>query len=459
MAKNIADAFDELLQQHYGALTRSGPSTTEQLARLFANNYGIDAKGRKRKPAPAAPRPMALSLSCDDGEMLRQRSAGQAATLSRSASTPAWPEEYVVGDAAIVTQASVEVAEALTPDEVGVLQEYRVDLLDPLHETTHEPQHRAVPHPDLMARAGTPSASITQDELLADMKSILSGERVYDPGSKSVVERTAAGSPGAARATPAPAPLPAPDARSTAIFDRIAQSMQYANAYDLGTVELENRFANFDQLSELQERQAARKRQEQKRAREAPAEVKVGSSDFLEDMDAIQSLRTPWSAATEAPPDGGTATDAEIEALNLADSVKKAAYALKKKHPAVTFTSGRRTKHEQAYAMAGNVVENRKWIEETYVASKVRDACQKWVNDHADKKTKDEIGAGLAEVLDGFTDAEAAVLSKHLSGMAFDVQPVTADADAIKKSIKGLEGLDKFLEKEGGLVRWHAQFK
>jgi hypothetical protein len=42
--------------------------------------------------------------------------------------------------------------------------------------------------------------------------------------------------------------------------------------------------------------------------------------------------------------------------------------------------------------------------------------------------------------------------------MAFDVQPVTQDADAIKKSIRALAGLDKFLEMEGGLVRWHAQF-
>ena len=43
-----------------------------------------------------------------------------------------------------------------------------------------------------------------------------------------------------------------------------------------------------------------------------------------------------------------------------------------------------------------------------------------------------------------------------LSGLAFDVQPVTEDADAIKKSIRALAGLDKFLEMEGGLVRWHA---
>ena len=61
-------------------------------------------------------------------------------------------------------------------------------------------------------------------------------------------------------------------------------------------------------------------------------------------------------------------------------------------------------------------------------------------------------------VLEGFSDVELRGLSKHLSGDAFDVQPVTANADAIKADIRSLEGLDKFLDKEGGLIRWHAQF-
>src|SRR5262249_52042648 len=80
-----------------------------------------------------------------------------------------------------------------------------------------------------------------------------------------------------------------------------------------------------------------------------------------------------------------TATDAEIEALNLAATAKAAAYDLKKKHPSVSFTSGRRDKAEQASAMASNVILNRNWIKETYAASTARDSCQKWVDDHKDK--------------------------------------------------------------------------
>ncbi len=153
-----------------------------------------------------------------------------------------------------------------------------------------------------------------------------------------------------------------------------------------------------------------------------------------------------------------TVTDPEIEALNLSPAAKKAAYELKKKFPSVHFTSGRRDKQEQAHAMATNVVLNRQWIKETYVPSAARNACQKWADDNKDKKTVSEIAAGLKKVLDGLSDAQLAHLSKHLSGDAFDVQPVTKDAEAIKKAIRSLPGLGKFLEKEGGLVRWHAQF-
>ncbi len=152
------------------------------------------------------------------------------------------------------------------------------------------------------------------------------------------------------------------------------------------------------------------------------------------------------------------ATDPDIEALDLSGTAKKAAYELKKAHPSVTFTSGRRNKGDQARAMAENVVLNRKWIEQTYAKSTARDNCQKWVDDNPDRKTQEEIEAGLASVLDALTDAELAQLSKHLSGEAFDVQPVTADAEKIKATIRSLSGLKKFLETEGGLVRWHAQF-
>ena len=156
----------------------------------------------------------------------------------------------------------------------------------------------------------------------------------------------------------------------------------------------------------------------------------------------------------------GRPTDAAIEALDLAPVAKAAAYALKRLHPDVVFTSGRRDKVAQARAMAQNVVGNRKWIARTYVAHEASAACQKWVDDHPEATTAKQIQKGLESVFAKLTVAQLGRLSRHLSGEAFDVQPVTdaARARAIKSSLRTLEGLDKFLEKEGGLVRWHAQF-
>jgi len=150
--------------------------------------------------------------------------------------------------------------------------------------------------------------------------------------------------------------------------------------------------------------------------------------------------------------------DPDIEALDLAVAARAAAYELKKTHPSVIFTSGRRDKKDQARAMAQNVILNRNWIEQTYAQTLARDCCQKWVDDNPDKTTQQEIEVGLASVIDALPQAELAKLSKHLSGEAFDVQPVTEDAEKIKATIRSLPGLKVFLDMEGGLIRWHAQF-
>lgn len=164
------------------------------------------------------------------------------------------------------------------------------------------------------------------------------------------------------------------------------------------------------------------------------------------------------SAANPASAPEATKADPEIEALDLSQKAKEAAYALKKAHPSVKFTSGRRAKADQARAMASNVVSNRKWIEQTYAKSDLRKSCQDWIDANPDKKTQADIAAGLLSVFDAADEAALGNFSKHLSGDAFDVQPVEKDAEDIKKTIRGLAGLGKFLDTEGGLVRWHAQF-
>ncbi len=143
--------------------------------------------------------------------------------------------------------------------------------------------------------------------------------------------------------------------------------------------------------------------------------------------------------------------------LGLSATAKKAADELLKTYPDLKITSGKRDLSEQANAMAGNVVKTRDYIKNTYASSDASKACQKWVDDNPDAKTQKDIAAGLLETLKGL-GSKAGQISKHLTGDAFDVQPVTKDADAIKKAIKALPGIKKFLEKEAGLTIWHAEF-
>ncbi|HEU4374571.1 MAG TPA: hypothetical protein VFS02_13820 [Telluria sp.] len=165
------------------------------------------------------------------------------------------------------------------------------------------------------------------------------------------------------------------------------------------------------------------------------------------------------SLRTTAPFDPPSSDDPAIEALQLAPIARAAAYALKRAHPAVTFTSGRRNKQDQARAMASNVARNRRWIAQTYLASPLCSKCQDWVDAYPERTTWQEISAGLLSVLERASDADLARFSFHLAGLAFDVQPVSVEAERIKATIRQLPGLDKFLDNEGGLVRWHAQFR
>jgi hypothetical protein len=102
------------------------------------------------------------------------------------------------------------------------------------------------------------------------------------------------------------------------------------------------------------------------------------------------------TTAAARPKAAAPALDPDIEKLDLARTARVAAYALKKAHPSVRFTSGRRNKAEQAPAMASNVVKNRKWIEATYIASILRTKCQQWVDKNPDKQNAGGDSGGTA---------------------------------------------------------------
>ena len=175
---------------------------------------------------------------------------------------------------------------------------------------------------------------------------------------------------------------------------------------------------------------------------------------------ATEAGTTPAPAEekkAEAP-----ASDAAVDALDLQPKAKAVANALKKKFAAISFTSGKRDEvEEQARAMAGNVVSNRNWITETYDDKTLAAKLQKWLDDNKEATTKDAIAKGLAETMSTWTEKEKGRLSAHFTGEAFDIQPqtdkaaeITAEAASLAKAQGG-----KFLEKEGGLVRWHVQVR
>ena len=195
--------------------------------------------------------------------------------------------------------------------------------------------------------------------------------------------------------------------------------------------------------------------------------IALSNGDHLELELHSGSSPTPLKAAADHghadfhPPVGLRAALLSIADLDLGASAKAAAEDLLAQFPSdVKFTSGRRSIAEQASAMAPNVVANRRWIEQTYKASPQRTALQKWVDDHPTATTEAAISAGLEGVMKKWTEAEQRNFSRHITGDAFDVQPVAGDTgEKIKQAIAKLPKLHWHAFSEGGLVIWHAQFE
>jgi hypothetical protein len=153
--------------------------------------------------------------------------------------------------------------------------------------------------------------------------------------------------------------------------------------------------------------------------------------------------------------------DASGRPLNLREPAATAARLLRKAHPSVVFTSGRRDLRAQARAMAQNVSKaGRDWIAKTYKPSAARAALIAWLESHPHIRYWGPMAQGFVGVLMKLPPDEVAKISRHLGGLAFDVSPVSgATGVAIRKTILTLPHLRTFLDHEGGLVRWHLDFE
>jgi len=90
-----------------------------------------------------------------------------------------------------------------------------------------------------------------------------------------------------------------------AIFDQIAQSMQYAKAYDLGSIDLDKRFADFDMLNDVQKRTAEIEKKipiptNNPSAKNTSEPDAFDHEDFLRDLSLIKSAEEKNTSA-EAP--------------------------------------------------------------------------------------------------------------------------------------------------------------
>jgi hypothetical protein len=94
---------------------------------------------------------------------------------------------------------------------------------------------------------------VSDEEFAKDIGAILTGQKVYDAEQKKAVSRSAS----------KPAPVPRteksepdgvdaldPSKNEHKIFEKIAQSMQYANSYNLGAIALEERFEKMEKQIE-----------------------------------------------------------------------------------------------------------------------------------------------------------------------------------------------------------------
>jgi hypothetical protein len=197
-----------------------------------------------------------------------------------------------------------------------------------------------------------------------------------------------------------------------------------------------------------------------KTAKKVKTKPKTESTKPRQKRTSARAMRTTSVPVAAVPYELHALISVAISDLDLVDYAEASAKKLKADFPSVVFTSGRRNSQQQANAMAGNIAQNRKWIEQTYVASTERDELQKWVDSHPSATTMEQISAGLVGIMNGWSDAKKKTLSRHFSGQAFDVQPVAGTpGDLMKTAIKALPNLRNFLEKEGGLIIWHADFE
>jgi hypothetical protein len=325
---HLAASFEELLERAYGAPDPLALRPASAAELLLERYYGHEPS--RRRTGDHASR-CTLHVGCDDAShVLRQPRPGRVAILPPAPRLPPTPDAPPSARMMPAVAPSVAfpvappVSRAVTP--LAPTAEPSAPLAEPLPRPSSPPMPVAAqPLPggepasplaetsvasSLVSRQQTLGKDIaaSDDDFIADMKSILEGSGAYDKDRKRVVPR------GQEQARAAPYNGVGDGGDGQRIFDRIAKSMRHAGAYDLGDVELENRFTDFDRIEDLKGRvkRPGRKPRSARRAESAasPGAPTVDSKDFIEDLEAIQKQSV------------GTAEAMRDEAIRIANAMK-----------------------------------------------------------------------------------------------------------------------------------------
>lgn len=230
-----------------------------------------------------------------------------------------------------------------------------------------------IPSPEIPSVSfGKSTDKVTDDDFLADMKSILSGAKVFDPSAKKIVNKNSAKndqqSKQQSRSQSEEEIKPLENKNEHRIFDKIAESMKYANAYDLGSFAVEQRFDDFDKLDDIKvkakERKPATPVSRSSSVILPPKDrADVTSEDFVSDMDLIAGQQSKSnntvgnrSYAKEIPLDPGAGGQSiGLSAMQPGDIIISTTDAdISKK---IRQATGSQVSHASVYIGDGNVIE------------------------------------------------------------------------------------------------------
>src|SRR2546423_3845461 len=265
MKRKPIQSYEELINTHYGHFDSKKIKELFSPDEVISNYYGKpEMKKEFSGQGQAAP---VLAKSFDDGELLSQVSSRKSFDeyVVQSSITDLEFEEYVVQKTDEVSgQSSLPARIQSRPSGIiNVGEEYNMNLLDPL--SREQPADvKNLSHDASFDYSNSQKEAVkfhqgdatkpSEEDFIADMQSILTGQKVFDPISRKTIEKEKLGQQQSA-ANSNTGQQPAPEFKNEhAIFDRIRQNMEYANAYDVGTVELEKRFSDFDRMEDIRDK-------------------------------------------------------------------------------------------------------------------------------------------------------------------------------------------------------------